>query len=111
MEVKNLVSEEITHYVLFWLTEGLNEQEVNEFTVFFEMLRTISTVKSLRYGRPAQTNQRGVVDNSFTYNLIVTFENLHDIGIYEAHPVHLTAIEQYGHLWEKVIVHDSVVAN
>jgi hypothetical protein len=111
MEVKNLVSEEITHYVLFWLKEGLSEQEVDEFIGFFELLRTISTVKSLQYGRAAQTNQRGVVDNSFTYNLIVTFENLQDIGIYEAHPVHLTAIEQYSHQWEKVIVHDSCVAN
>ncbi|HTM97976.1 MAG TPA: Dabb family protein [Pedobacter sp.] len=103
-------TEEITHYVLFWLKNDLSEQEIKEFTNFFELLKTIPIVKSMRYGRPAKTNQRGVVDNSFTYNLIAIFENLHDIGIYETHPIHIAAIAQYSHLWDKVVVHDSCVS-
>lgn len=100
-------SEEITHYVLFWLKQGLDKQEIKEFAKFFELLKAIPTIKSLRYGRPAKTNPREVVDNSFSYNLVVTFKNLEDLNVYETHPIHLDAIAQYKHYWEKVVVHDS----
>jgi len=102
-------TEEITHYVLFWLKKELTESQIKEFSAFFEMLKTIPVVKSLSYGRPANTSKRDVVDNSFTYNLIATFKNLKDISIYETHPIHLEAIKKYSHLWEKVVVHDSTV--
>ncbi|RZK58250.1 MAG: Dabb family protein [Pedobacter sp.] len=109
MERNNIVDQEITHYVLFWLKKGLTEQEIAEFTGFFELLKTIPVLKSLKYGRAANTNQRDVVDNSFTYNLICIFKNHADCSVYETHPIHLDAIKQYNHLWEKVVVHDSCV--
>lgn len=99
----------ITHYVLFWLKKDLSEQEIKAFAAFFDLLKTIPVVKSLQYGRAANTNQREVVDNSFTYNLIVTFKDLNDIAIYETHPIHLQAIEKYSQNWERVVVHDSCV--
>jgi len=102
-------SEEITHYVLFWLKKDLSEKEIKGFGEFFEKLKAIPEVKSLKYGRPANTKPRAVVDNSFTYNLITTFKNLEDINVYETHPIHLDAIKRFSHLWEKVVVHDSHV--
>lgn len=102
-------SEEITHYVLFWLKKDLSEKEIKGFAEFFEKLKAIPVVKSLKYGRAAKTNPRAVVDNSFTYNLITTFKNMEDINIYEKHPIHLAAIKQFSPFWEKVVVHDSYV--
>ena len=101
--------EVITHYVLFWLNEGLSEQEITDFAGFFEELKTIPTIKTLEYGRAAQTNARDVVDNSFTYNLLVRFDTMDDINTYETHPIHLAAIEKYSKFWNKVVVHDSVL--
>lgn len=101
--------EVIAHYVLFWLKENLSEQEVKDFTGFFEELKSVPNVKSLHYGPPAKTHQRDVVDNSFSYNLLVYFDSLEDINTYETHPIHLAAIEKYSHNWTKVIVHDSVI--
>lgn len=106
---QSATTEEITHYVLFWLKKSLSAKEIKEFATFFELLKTIPVVKSLRYGIPANTNKREVVDNSFTYNLIVTFKNMEDITIYETHPTHLEAIKKYSHLWDKVVVHDSCI--
>ncbi|MFC3199766.1 Dabb family protein [Parapedobacter deserti] len=99
--------EVIAHYVLFWLNDGLSEQEINDFANFFEELKTIPGIKSLHYGRAAQTHQRDVVDNSFTYNLLVYFDTMDDIDTYETHPIHLEAIEKYSKFWNKVVVHDS----
>lgn len=99
----------IAHYVLFWLNDGLTEQEIDDFTGFFEELRSIPNIKSFHYGRPAPTHPRPVVDNSFTYNLQLQFDSLEHINVYENHPIHLKAIEKYSKFWHKVVVHDSVL--
>ena len=101
--------EMIAHYVLFWLKDGLSEQEITDFAGFFEELKTIPNMKSFHYGRAANTNPRDVVDNSFSYNLLVFFDNLEDVNTYETHPIHLAAIEKYSKFWTKVVVHDSVL--
>lgn len=101
-EVKGIV-----HYVLFWLREELTPKEVEDFKGFFEELKRIPGIKSLSYGKPAASNPRPVVDNTFSYNLLVTFDNLKDLGVYENHPIHLEAIKNYSHNWTKVVVHDS----
>lgn len=97
----------IAHYVLFWLKEGLSDKEVKDFAGFFEELRKVPNVKSLHYGPAAKSKPRDVVDNSFTYNLLVYFDTLDDLEIYGTHPIHLQAIEKYSKYWTKVVVHDS----
>ncbi len=97
----------IAHYVLFWLNDGLTEQEITDFAQFFEDLKPIPGIKSLHYGRAAQTHERDVVDNTFTYNLLVYFDTMDDINTYETHPIHLAAIDKYSKFWNKVVVHDS----
>lgn len=99
----------IAHYVLFWLKEDLSDQEKKDFTQFFEDLKKVPTIKSLHYGSPANTTQRDVVDNSFSYNLLVYFDNMDDLDVYETHPIHLEAIEKYSKYWTKVVVHDSIL--
>lgn len=99
----------IVHYVLFWLREDLSQQEIKDFTGFFEELKKIPNIHTLQYGPAANTNKRDVVDNSFSYNLLVQFKTMHDIEVYETHPIHLAAIEKYSKNWTKVVVHDSVL--
>lgn len=102
--------EQIAHYVLFWLNDELSEAEITDFAGFFEELKQIPGIKSLHYGRPAPTNPRDVVDNSFTYNLLVYFDSMDEINVYETHPIHLAAIEKYSRYWNRVVVHDSVLS-
>jgi len=102
-------AEEITHYVLFWLKKDLSDKDIKDFAGFFELLKKIPVVKSMKYGKSASTNQRDVVDNSFSYNLVATFKDIAAINIYENHPIHLDAIKKYSQFWEKVVVHDSLL--
>ncbi len=101
--------EVIAHYVLFWLNDGLSEQEISDFANFFEELKPIPGIKSLHYGRAANTHARDVVDNSFTYNLLVYFDTMDAVDAYEVHPTHVAAIEKYSKFWNKVVVHDSLL--
>lgn len=108
-KIDNVNQELIAHYVLFWLNDGLSEEEIADFAGFFEDLKAIPGIKSLHYGRAAQTNPRDVVDNSFTYNLLVYFDSMKEINVYETHPIHLRAIEKYSKYWNNVVVHDSIL--
>lgn len=106
---KEAVYGPIIHSVFFWLKEDITEQEKLDFVNFFESLRPIPGIQMLTYGKPATTNQRDVVDSSFSYNLIVTFTTMDDINVYETHPIHLEAIEKYKKYWTKVTVYDTQV--
>lgn len=97
----------ILHSVYFWLKEGLTATELTDFPQFFEALRAIPEIHSLSYGKPAATNPRPVVDQSWSYNLIVTFSSIEDINVYETHPTHLKAIEKFSKYWTKVEVKDT----
>ncbi|PRD48773.1 Dabb family protein [Sphingobacterium haloxyli] len=99
----------ILHSVYFWLKEDISQEEEQDFLHFFEELREVPGVQTLQYGKPAPTNPRPVVDNSFQYNLLVTFQNLEDINTYETHPTHTAAAEKYSKYWTKVEVKDTTI--
>ena len=97
---------DIVHTVYFWLKEDITEEEETEFLKFFELLKKVPTVKTFHFGKPAPTTPRPVVDNSFSYSIIVTFANMDDINVYETHSIHLDAIDLYKKYWTKVLVTD-----
>lgn len=95
---------------MFWLDPSLSAEEVENFKGFFEELAKVPTVKKLQFGKPAPTGDRAVVDNSFTYSMVATFSTLEDHDIYQQHELHTRAIEQYSRYWNRVVVHDMIVA-
>jgi len=108
-KIDELSSGVILHSVYFWLKEGITPEEEKDFLNFFEELKKISAVKSLKVGKPAPTHSRDVVDNSFSYLLFVTFDTMDDINTYEVHPDHLAAIKVYSKYWTKVQVKDAIL--
>lgn len=109
IKVESLSKGNIIHQVYFWLKEGITEEEEMDFLEFFRLLKTIPGIKSIYVGKPAPTNPRPVVDNSFSYSITVSYEGMDEINVYEVHPIHLDAIEKYKKYWVKVEVKDSEV--
>ena len=72
-----------------------------------KQLVTIETIVGKHIGTSATTN-RGVIDSSYSYSLLLTFKNKEDQDIYQTHPTHLKFIEECEELWEKLVVYDSV---
>lgn len=99
----------IIHSVYFWLKAGITSSEEKEFLNFFKVLRKIPGVKTLSVGKPAPTTKRDVTDNTFDYNLIITFDNLKAINIYESHPEHVKAAQEYSKFWQRVQVRDTII--
>jgi len=97
------------HYLLFWLKKDLTAQEVANFPQFFEELGKLPYLKSIHYGEPANSSPRKVLDNSFSYNVVMTFDSLEDLETYGKLPKHLEIVKKYSVYWDKMQVHDSVL--
>jgi len=96
----------IVHHVFFWLKNPGSVADRDKLAEGVRSLKAIKTVRKLHVGVPAATEKRDVVDSSYHVSELMFFDNLADQAAYQTDPIHLKFIEQYGHLWEKVIVYD-----
>ncbi|MCX6226503.1 MAG: Dabb family protein [Bacteroidia bacterium] len=102
------MSDSFIHTVFFWLREPQNDAHRQEFEASIKRFLTGSEFAgSWHVGTPAGTG-RTVVDNSYTYCLVVTFSSAANQDRYQTEPAHLKFIEEAGPLWERVQVYDSI---
>ena len=95
------------HTVYFWLANPDNQEDRTAFeTSLKKFLDHSAYAKTNFIGTPPRAS-RDVVDGSFTYSLIVTFESVDAQQKYQDEAPHKLFIEESSHLWTKVIVYDS----
>jgi hypothetical protein len=95
------------HHVYFWLKNPANAADRAKLVEGLTKLSKVTTIKSFHIGKPADTS-RGVIDTSYDISWYTLFENDADQASYQVDPIHLKFVEDYSHLWGKVIVYDSV---
>ncbi len=98
----------VIHHVFFWLKNPSSKEDLNKLVEGLQTLKNIETVRKIHIGVPASTEKRPVVDNSFNASELLFFDDLAGQKTYQDHPIHLKFVENCSHLWEKVIVYDSV---
>lgn len=106
MEQKN--KKQLAHHVFFWLKNPNSKEDQQKLIEGLRTLSKIETIKKLHIGIPASTEKRDVVDNSYHVSELMFFDDVEGQNVYQAHPIHKKFAEQYSHLWEKVIVYDSI---
>lgn len=99
----------IIHHVFFWLHEPDNAAHVGQLTKGLQTLASIPQVKQLLIGKPASTEKRPVVDNSYQVSELMYFDSLEDQAAYQEHPIHQAFVQQCSHLWSKVLVYDMAI--
>ena len=102
-------SGQVVHHVFFWLKNAGNEADRNQLVEGLNSLRQIDEVKELKVGFPAPTKERAVIDNSYDVSELMIFESVEDQDAYQVHPLHQQFVDEYSHLWEKVMVYDMIV--
>lgn len=96
------------HMVFFWLKNPESNTDRESFKkALNQFMETNPQVISTHIGQPAPTN-RPVIDNSYTYSLVVSFPDLATQNAYQVDPSHLLFVEQAQALWDKVVVYDSI---
>ena len=96
-----------THTVFFWLKNPDNQADRTSFeTSLKKFLDNSGYAKTKFIGTPPKAS-RDVVDGSFTYSLILSFDSAEAQQAYQDEAPHKQFIEESSALWTKVIVYDS----
>lgn len=95
------------HHVFFWLKEPANELSKQQLVDGLQKLSEVATIKTFHIGRPAATS-RGVIDTTYSISWLLTFDTAAGQDSYQSDPVHLNFVKECAHLWEKVVVYDSI---
>jgi Stress responsive A/B Barrel Domain len=98
----------IFHQALFWLKNPGSDADRTALIAGLRTLSGIPQIKALSIGVPAATEWRDVVDASFDVHEMMVFDSLEDQKTYQDHPVHQAFIATCGHLWDRVVVYDTL---
>jgi hypothetical protein len=106
MEPKD--KKQLVHHVFFWLKNRDSKEDLEKLLAGLRTLEKIETIRKLHIGVPASTEKRDVVDASYSASELMFFDDTVGQKTYQDHPIHQKFIKDCGHLWEKVIVYDSM---
>jgi hypothetical protein len=95
------------HHVYFWLKNPSNKEDFDALLKGLQSLTAIPEIQHFHIGIPADTN-RDVIDTSYSFSLLTIFKNKEEEEVYQTHPIHLKFVADCKHLWNKVVVYDSV---
>lgn len=96
-----------THTVFFWLKNPENQEARAAFEKsLLSFINQSIYIKTKHVGIPAKTD-RAVIDNSYTYSLLLTFTTKNEHDKYQEEPNHKQFISEVSHLWKNVVVYDS----
>lgn len=109
-QTKSNMKKPVIHHVFFWLKNPGSIADRDKLVEGVKSLRAIETVREIHVGIPADTEKRPVVDNSYAVSELMFFDDIAGQNVYQDHPLHKKFIENYSHLWERVVVYDSIDA-
>ena len=95
------------HMVFFWLVNDSPEVEKQFLKELKSFVGQVEEIRKVHIGPPADTD-RDVIDNTYSFSLVVTFDSKKEHDLYQEHEAHLKFIENASSLWKKVLVYDSV---
>lgn len=95
------------HHVYFWLNNSDSPEDLKQLKAGLQKLTVIETIGMYQIGVPAATH-RDVIDKSYSVSWMLMFDNLEDEEIYQHHPIHKKFVADCSHLWNKIVIYDSV---
>lgn len=97
----------IAHHVLFWLKADITPEQKIAFRESLETLNDIEVIDLFHIGTPAPI-ERAVVDTTYTFSLLISFEDLEAHNVYQTHPLHQAFLDEFRVFFEKVVIYDAV---
>jgi len=97
----------VVHHVFFWLKNPDSKEDLAKLLAGLRTLAGIDTVRGIHIGVPADTEQRGVVDGSYSASELLFFDDVAGQDAYQVHPIHKQFVADCEHLWQRVVVYDA----
>ncbi|MFT4032075.1 MAG: Dabb family protein [Siphonobacter sp.] len=101
------IKELFTHHVFFYLKNRGNEADKATLLEGLTKLKKVPAIRLAHIGSVAGTT-RSVIVRDYDVSWLCFFDNMEEEEVYQKHPIHLKFVEDYSHLWEKVVIYDSV---
>lgn len=98
----------LIHHVFFWLKRPHSREDLDALLSGLRSLGKIEVVRQLHIGVPAATEARDVVDGSYSASELMFFDDIAALEHYQHHPIHQEFIATCAHLWDKVVVYDTM---
>jgi len=98
----------LLHHVFFWLKNPNSAADKKQLIEGLKSLGAIPSIKQIHIGTLASTEKRDVVDTSWDVSELMFFDDEAGQKVYQDHPIHQAFVEKHAHLWQKVIVYDSI---
>ena len=96
------------HHVFFWLKNPDSATDHAQLLAALKALKEIDVVKYAHIGAPSINDfDKPVTDASYSFSVLLLFDNKKDEETYLYHPVHKKFGADNNHLWSKVMVYDS----
>ncbi len=95
------------HHVYFWLTDPESKEDHAALLKGLQALSKTPSIQQFHIGAPASTN-RDVIETSYQLSWLTVFADKEAQDAYQTDPVHLNFVATCKHLWNKVVVYDSV---
>ncbi len=97
----------LAHQVYFWMKNPRSSEDFQALLQGVKSLSSIETITGFHIGIPAATEDRDVIDNSYSIAWLAFFATEDDERNYQNHPTHVKFLADCEHLWRKVVVYDS----
>lgn len=95
----------LIHSVYFWLRPDLSAAEQSGFAQSVAALVALPSVRSGWVGTPSAT-ERPVIDSSYSFGLVLAFDDLQGHDEYQEHPDHERFAAENARLWTRAQVYD-----
>jgi hypothetical protein len=97
----------LVHNVFFWLRKDLDGDQVTEFRMGLEGLKSIVHAEAVHIGSPARVPERPVLDTGYDFCLTVILKDVAAHDAYQADEIHQAFLAKFKDSWEKVKVYDA----
>ena len=94
--------------MFFWFKNPQSQADQQQLIAGLKTLTTIPTIRQIHLGVLASTEKRDVVDTSWDVSELMFFDDEAGQKTYQDHPIHQACVKNNSHLWEKVLVYDSL---
>ena len=97
----------LVHTVYFWLKPDLTDAQRADFRRGVESLAGIKSAEKVYVGKPAATQKRPIIDDSYSVALTVICQDVAAHDAYQVDPIHLKFVEQFKSFWVRVQIYDA----
>jgi hypothetical protein len=97
----------LVHHVLFWLKNPEDATGKIKFREGLQKLKEIESIRQLYIGTPGPPD-RPVVERSYTFSLLLVFDDMAGHDVYQGHPIHKAFLDMHREDWSRVQIIDAL---